>query len=223
MNTQSSYIRSEQNSSFLSNNNFTFTIITIGNSSVGKTSIINRLVNKSFNETVKPTIGVSDYLYTVSVDDKTANLKFFDTCGHEKYRSLTKQYFQIANGILVVFDLTDKKSFNALKDWFNDIENNCDPDKVKEIIVLGNKLDDHENRKVREKAVREMLTYYNCTHYYETSAKTGKGIESAIKTLAWKLIEKSENINDFSKSNEQRKRRHSIDSQGINTKKNKCC
>ena len=223
MNNQNSYITPEQNSSLLLNNNFSFNIITIGNSSVGKTSIINRLVHKSFNETVKPTIGVSDFIYTVAIDSKTANLKLFDTCGHEKYRALTKQYFLMADGILVVFDLTDKKSFDSLKEWFNDIENYCDPERVREIIVLGNKLDDNENRRVREKAVREMLTYYNCTHYYEISAKTGKGVESAIKTLAWKLIEKSENIDNFSKRDEERRRRYSIDSQGINTKKNRCC
>ena len=210
-----------QTSSTLTQPSYSFQLITVGNSSVGKTSLIHRIVYQQFTESLRPTIAISELPVVIVTDKGNANITLYDTCGHEKYISLTKNYYKSADGILLVFDLTDFKSFESLKMWIKDIELNADDNKLKEVIVLGNK-SDCDNAFIRENMVRELLSHYNYSYYYEVSAKTGKGVQSAVKTLVRNLIEVTQNKDDFSTKHRDIDGK-SIDSLGRNKKSNKCC
>ena len=209
-------------SSTLDHPSYSFQIITVGNSSVGKTSLIHRLVHQQFNEQAQPTVAISESPVVIVTDIGNASVTLYDTCGHEKYVSLTKNYYKVADGILLMFDLTDFKSFEALKTWIRDIEANSSDSKLKEVIVLGNKSDRCDSVVIKENAVRELLSHYNYSYYYEVSAKTGKGVQSAVKTLVRKLIETTQNKDEFSNKHKDIDGK-SIDSLGRNKKNNKCC
>lgn len=210
-----------QTAATLKQQSYSFQLITVGNPSVGKTSLIHRIAYQKFPETIEPTLAVSELPVVITTDKGNANISLYDTCGHEKYISLTRNYYKNADGILLMFDLTDFKSFESLKMWIKDIELNTDHNKLKEVIVIGNK-SDCDNVLIKESLVRELLVHYNYSYYYEVSAKTGKGVQSAVKTLVRKLIEMTQNKDDFSVKHRDIEGK-SIDSLGRNRKNNKCC
>ena len=125
-------------------------IIIIGDTGVGKSNFLNRFINGKFSQISQPTIGI-DYKSKIIVLPKTKqniNLQFWDTAGQERYRSLNKLYFQRVQGIILMYDITKRESFEDLGSWTKLIFDNLD---YIPIVLIGNKLDDAEqNRIVRE-------------------------------------------------------------------------
>lgn len=168
---------------------YQYKIILLGDIAVGKTSILSRFINNSFSEVYKCNVGVDFKAKTIYLDDKTgADLNIWDTCGEERFRGVSRQYYKDSNGILLVFDLTNHLSFEGLQSWFDDIYNFAMTGI--DIVLLGNKSDDIANRAVTIEEIKEMINdKINCS-YYEVSAKTGYNVTIAFEELAKKLNSK---------------------------------
>jgi len=162
-------------------------IIIIGDTGVGKSNFLNRFINGKFSQISQPTIGI-DYKSKIIVLPKTKqniNLQFWDTAGQERYRSLNKLYFQRVQGIILMYDITKRESFEGLGSWTKLIFDNLDNIPI---VLIGNKLDDAEqNRIVREEEGKSFANENNFL-FFETSALNGKNVNHAILSLCEKII-----------------------------------
>ena len=157
-------------------------LVFLGDSNVGKTSIIIRFCKNRFDENgTLATLSVAYSNKTIKVDPFTeVNMKIWDTAGQEKYRSMTRGYLRGAQGIFLVFDLSNKKSFNSLNSWLNEIKNS-DIDKNCVKILIGNKSDFQE--KEVDEAEANKFAQENNMQYLSVSAKDGVNIESMFEMM----------------------------------------
>ena len=170
-----------------------FSIILVGDSHVGKTSILKKFIDDEFNEETKCTISVDFRCKNLKIDKNLyASLKIFDTAGQEKYRSLTKSYYKQAQGIILVFDLTNEISFSKLNKWINEINENTEN---VVIILVGNKADSSD-RKV-DKINADNYAKERNIKYIETSAKEGTNILLLFEELAIDMNKKKEDDNSI--------------------------
>ena len=146
-------------------------IVTLGDSMVGKTSIVYRYFENKFNESILSTIGIDFKTKYIKVRDASVKVLIWDTAGQEKFRNIAKQYYQGANGVLLVFDVSDRKSFERIEYWLNEIKENNKIDSMYAVIV-ANKIDLVGERVIsRDEA--EKYAEKNNISYFEVSAKTG--------------------------------------------------
>ena len=149
-----------------------YKLIFLGDQNVGKSSILNRFLNDTFVEEYQATIGLDFQSKNVQIENQDIHLLLYDTAGQEKFRSLIPMYTRDANIILLVYDITNKESFNNLSLWLKDLTNiNFD-----EVIfcIVGNKIDLSDKRVV----VKEEGEKFGEEHdfiFQEVSAKTGEG------------------------------------------------
>ena len=200
-----------------------FGVILLGNSSVGKTSILNKFVDDIFSNKTQCTIDVGLKLKNLKIDKNLyAQLNIYDTAGQEKYRSLTKSYYNRANGIILVFDLTNENSFNDLNSWMREINDNVGN---VEIILVGNK-SDLGNRQVTKYKAENYAKEKNLK-YIETSAKEGTNILLLFEDLSIGMNkrrneESSSNV-EFNSVESYVVRRETLNKQLQNEKEAKCC
>ena len=168
------------------NYQYIFKLILIGNSGVGKSCILNRYIKHTFEETYKCTIGVDFLMKTLTINNQTVKLQIWDTAGQEKYKSMVSSYYRGANVALIVFDLTSHESFDALPIWIQNYYKNG-PEQ-KNIILIGNKKDMIEDRKVTEEEAKSFSETNNMM-YFETSAKDGENIDYVFNYATEKLLE----------------------------------
>ena len=162
-------------------------LLIIGNSTVGKTSILTRYSSKNFNENYLATVGVDFFSKDETIDNKIIRVKIWDTAGQERYKSFTKCFFQKAQGIILVYDVTNQKSYKDLQYWIDSLKSNMYKDISNvPIIIIGNKID-LPKRVVNKETANSYANEHNF-HYYETSAKTGEGIDLAIRELVKKVM-----------------------------------
>ena len=166
---------------------YIFKLILIGSSGVGKSSILQRYIQKLFNAEYTCTIGVDFFMKTINIRDKSIKLQLWDTAGTEKFKSITTGYYRGANAAFVVFDLTSKSSFDSVSDWIENYYKNSNPDSEKHVILIGNKSDLKENREVTQEQI-DNFTLNNKIKYFETSAKNGENIEECFYFIAEKLM-----------------------------------
>lgn len=165
-----------------------FKIILLGDVAVGKTSVLSRFTKNSFSVDYKCSVGVDLESKTVFIDEKTgALLIFWDTCGEERFRSVSRQYYKDANGILLIFDLTNRISFENLQTWLDDIKDYGMKDV--DICILGNKVDNETKRVVPFIEAKDFADSHLCS-YFEVSSKEGTNITLAFESLAKSLINK---------------------------------
>lgn len=162
-----------------------YKFIVIGSSGVGKTAIIKRLTEDTYDEHIMSTIGVEYDSTTIQCGDKSVQLQIWDTAGQEKFQSISKAYYRNSVGILLVYDITNRKSFDQLNLWVNEAQRLCDPNAV--IHLIGNKADLDSMRVV---TIAEALSFANSheMQYIETSAKNGENIDQAFVRTATELI-----------------------------------
>ena len=162
-------------------------LLIIGDGSVGKTSILRRFIQNTFSSNYISTMGIDFYTKDIILDQKKIHLKIWDTAGQERYRSLTRGFFKNGQGILIVYAINNKESFNGLNYWIDSIKNNSNLDnKNLPAIILGNKIDLQHREVSKEDA--ENFAKINNYDYYEVSAKTGEGIDESIKILIQKVM-----------------------------------
>lgn len=163
-----------------------YKIIIIGDTCVGKTSIINKYVDDTFTDHIPQTIGVEYKTKNIIIDSSEYKLQIYDTAGQEIFKSITSSYYRIADGVIVAFDLTNETSFNNVPQWIKDF---IEAYEQKPMIIVGNKYDESEKRKVDQETAQKFATSQKIA-YYETSAKTGQFIEDSFTKLA-ELIHKN--------------------------------
>ena len=159
-----------------------FKIIVIGESRVGKTSLIKRYTKDQFGGVYLTTVGIDFQNKTIEIEDKKVKLQVWDTAGQERFRNVAKNYFQSTQGFLLVFDITDKESFQKLNDfWIGQLKMNA-PEKAKSVLV-GNKSDLAGQRQVSIEDAEEFAKDNNLK-YYEVSAKEGTKVVELFFYLA---------------------------------------
>jgi Ras-related protein Rab-8A len=171
--------------------NITLKILTIGESGVGKTCVLRRFVENKFMKNHLATIGIDFKTKTVQYGGSSIKLKIWDTAGQERFRNITNQYYKGADGIALIFDVTDRKSFDKIKEWMMQIRCNTQADEIG-LVLMGNKCD-FESREVTPED-GEKLGQELGIKYYETSALDGKNINEAFNYLTGEIMKKK-NLN----------------------------
>ena len=198
---------------------FSFKILFLGEIGVGKTCIINRYVKNIFINDQTPTIGIDYKSKIVIYNSKKIKLKIFDTSGQERFHTLTKNYYRGADGIIMVFDLKRSETFDELTYWMEEINKNCDKNKIG-LILVGNKNDGNlDERKISREQGNKIAELYNFI-YIETSAVTNDNIKECFDLMVKTLFEK--NVNDCNniKNNNEEKEDIDIDkNKEVNDKK----
>jgi len=169
-----------------SNYQYIFKLILIGDSGVGKSCILQRYMKHSFEESYKCTIGVDFLMKSIVINGQTVKLQLWDTAGQEKYKSMVSSYYRGANVALIVFDITNHKSFDNLPLWIENFYKNG-PEQ-KNIILIGNKNDLVNQRQVTQEEA-EAFSETNNMMYFETSAKDGNNIDYVFNYAAERLLE----------------------------------
>ena len=166
-------------------------ILLIGDSTVGKSSILRKFIDNKFEETSTSTIGVDFRFKIINKKEKKINLRIWDPSGQERYRSLTQNYYRNANGIIFIFDLTNYTTFENIQNWLT--ESKMCESQAKYLLV-GNKVDLEEKKdKNLTKEIIETFAEKNNMKYYEISAKTGINIDKIFKKMVdLILVDKSE-------------------------------
>ena len=205
-----------------SNNVYQFKIILIGDSAVGKTSLINRFMGSEFQENITCTINADFKLKSLSLDASNGvDLTVWDTCGQEKYRSMTRQYFKDAQGIVLVYDVNNENSFKGLPLWLNEVKTNCNNNNVS-IVLVGNKID--LNERVISKEEGNEFAQTNGLMYVETSSKDGININTPFENLSNDIIQKiKQNQNGYNAQNLKKIERYEIEREREREKEVKCC
>ena len=159
----------------------TYKIVVVGASGVGKTSMVQRLVDKIYSDDKQPTIGVEFKCFQTTLGEDTVKLNIWDTAGQEKFRSVSKAYFRNAIGALLVFSISDKRSFDELDGWLNDLQSLASPNAA--IILVGNKCDLEEKREVSNSDA-EVFAQRHGLEFIETSALDTTNIDETFIKLA---------------------------------------
>ena len=207
-------------------NELSFKLIFIGDSNVGKTTLINKYVNGTFSEEIPPTIGLESKTKTIDIRGLKAKLQIWDTAGQEKFNSLSKQYFQNSDGILLVFDVTNKDSFNNIKKWYDDVIS-YSGDKAKKLLI-GNKNDMKDSVKVTKDEITKFIKANNLK-FIETSAKDNTNVEEAFKKIIDLIVGKMQNDELLEEFGVNAKKEHSMSLSNstfnnmTGEKKKKCC
>jgi small GTP-binding protein len=162
---------------------------TIGNfnNNNGKTCLLKRLIDGTFTGDNASTIGVEFDSLILNIDNRKVKLQIWDTAGQERFRSISKTYYRNAVGVVLVFDLTGRKSFDSLTSWLTDIHALCDSNAVTQLI--GNK-SDLSARRVVTMVEAEAFAKQHQMGYMETSAKIGENVREAFVHVAATIMNK---------------------------------
>lgn len=160
-------------------------VVLIGNSGVGKSSFLTKFVDNAFDVTLIKTIGIDFKTKTIHVDGKTVKLHVWDTAGQERFWSVTPAYCRNADGIILMYDIRDVKSFKDISFWVDKLSEYAPPDV--EMMLLGSKLDLAAERVVKEDMGKEQARKINAI-FSEVSSVTGENIEEAIRSLVQSIL-----------------------------------
>jgi Ras-related protein Rab-8A len=156
-------------------------LLLIGDSGVGKSCLLLRFSDDSFTPSFITTIGIDFKIRTIELEGKRIKLQIWDTAGQERFRTITTAYYRGAMGILLVYDVTDEKSFSNIRNWIRNIEQHATESVNK--MLIGNKSDMVDKKVIDTSKGKALAEEYNIK-FLETSAKTGAGVEDAFITLA---------------------------------------
>jgi len=156
-------------------------IIILGSSTVGKSSLYLRYFNNKFNVNTMVTVGVDFKTKYFKFDEKEIKINFVDTAGQEKYRAISKNYLKGTDGVIFVFDLTKKETFQLIADWMQFMKEHNKMNIGK--ILFGNKNDLISEREISYDEGKNLANELKC-NYYEGSAKTGENIEILMQEIA---------------------------------------
>ncbi|GMH39247.1 hypothetical protein BSKO_07145 [Bryopsis sp. KO-2023] len=163
-------------------------VIILGDSGVGKTSLMNQYVNKKFSSQYKATIGADFLSKEVQIDGSLVTLQIWDTAGQERFQSLGVAFYRGADCCVIVYDVNSNKSFENLEHWKEQFLLQADPANKDTFpfVILGNKIDQdpEQNRAVSEYKARRWCSSNGGIPHFETSAKEGVNVDSAFETIA---------------------------------------
>lgn len=193
-----------------------FKLLIIGDSGVGKSSLLLRFADNTFSGSYITTIGVDFKIRTVEIEGERVKLQIWDTAGQERFRTITSTYYRGTHGVIVVYDVTSGDSFANVKRWLHEIEQNCD---VVNRILVGNK-NDAPDRKVVLTEDAQRFADQMGIKLFETSAKDNINVEEMFMAIT-KLVLKTK---------KERRERQAIQNndtvnlrKGPKQNKRKCC
>jgi len=170
-----------------------FKLLLIGDSGVGKTCILFRFSDDAFNTTFISTIGIDFKIKTIELRGKKIKLQIWDTAGQERFHTITTSYYRGAMGIMLVYDITNSKSFDNIAKWLRNIQEHANEDVEK--MILGNKCD-MEDKRVIPKERGEAIARENGIRFLETSAKTNINIDKAFIELSESILDKTIDVQE---------------------------
>ena len=162
--------------------------IVIGASGGGKTSILRRLAENRFLKGTQSTVGIEYFTYQATLEGQPVKLMLWDTAGQERFYTIAKAYFRGAIGVILVFDICDRKSFDQLPKWLRDARIEADPNCI--VMLVGNKVDLADRRCVSREEAEEFARTHDM-EYLETSAKKGTNIEEVFLRSATEILHKA--------------------------------
>uniref|UniRef100_A0A7S2N4U8 Ras-related protein Rab-1A n=1 Tax=Helicotheca tamesis TaxID=374047 RepID=A0A7S2N4U8_9STRA len=193
-----------------------FKLVLIGDSGVGKSCLLLRFADDAFTESYISTIGVDFRFRTVKIDKKTVKLQIWDTAGQERFRTITSAYYRGADGIIMVYDVTSKDSFDHVNDWMKEVNRYASEGTCK--LLVGNKSDRTADKIVKEEEAKEFADELGIA-FLETSAKSAKNVEEAFLTMAGELIKQRAERG----SNGDDKQKVSLNGEGRSQVMSNCC
>ena len=185
-----------------------YKVVLVGDSGVGKTNILLRSLNKEFNQNTKATVGVEFGSINITIDNKIVKGQIWDTAGQERYRAITSAYYRGAHGALIVYDVTQRDTFDSIDKWISDLRSNTDERLV--ITIIGNKIDLVDKRQVtteegQAKAKEKEVAFIETSAFSNTNVF--KAFEEILNKIyiAYKPVENDlknmiDNDEDYSKS-----------------------
>jgi Ras-related protein Rab-8A len=158
-----------------------YKLLLIGDSGVGKTSLLFRFAEDAFNATFISTIGIDFKIRTIDIDGKKIKLQVWDTAGQERFRTITTAYYRGAMGIILVYDVTCQTSFDNIRNWIKNTDEHASNDVEK--MILGNKCDIEGKRVITFEKGERLAQEYG-VKFYETSARESVNVETAFIEFA---------------------------------------
>ena len=169
-----------------------YKILLLGDSTVGKTCFLLRFMEDSFIDLHMATIGLDYKLKTMILEEqKIVKVQIWDTAGQDKFRAITRNYYKGASGIILIFDVTNIKSFENIKKWINEIKEEISENVS--IVLIGNKIDNVKERKITKEQGEKIANEIG-TKFFETSSKTGEGINESVFYLVKIIYENDPEI-----------------------------
>jgi Ras-related protein Rab-2A len=168
-----------------------FRVIIVGDTGVGKSCILMRFSEDKFNENHDVTIGVEFGTRSLKVNNQTIKLQIWDTAGQESFRSITRSFYRRADGVLLVYDVTARHTFENCTHWMQEIRQNGNEDVI--IYLVGNQVDlieSGQSSEVLTKDAESFVKQHNLSGYIETSAKSGMNVEKAFSEFCKILVQK---------------------------------
>ena len=160
-------------------------IMLIGDSNVGKTSLLKKYIDNEYSKNYITTVGMDFQMKCLNINNKKIKLQIWDTAGQERYRIVAKNYFNSSDGFIIVYDMTKRLSFDNVNNWIEQISDIA-PNHSK-CIIFGNKNDLKDMRQVETKEGKDLAKKYNFK-FYETSALSGININEGFETLAMEIV-----------------------------------
>ena len=196
------------------NDDSVYKVLILGDSSVGKTCFLLKYTDKVFNEVYMSTIGLDYRLKTLTLKNgKKVKLQIWDTAGQDRFRTITKNYYKGANGIILIYDVTSTETYENVENWISQIKEEASPNVV--IYLVGNKVDMEDKRKVTTEEGQKIADENNLP-FIETSAKSDININETFDNLVEKM--------DSVFSNLEKKDSVAISGNNLNKdNKKKCC
>ena len=169
-------------------------LILVGDSNVGKTSIINRYISDEFKEAILPTLSSNYSLKTINTEKSTVRLQIWDTVGEEKYRSIVPMFYRGSQAAFIVYAIDDLKSFQSVDSYVESLQSHLDPQSLA-LFLIANKIDKEDDRQISSDDGEAYAQKINAT-YIEVSAFSGQGISEAFTLAAAQIT----NINIYQPS-----------------------
>ncbi|XP_018412690.1 PREDICTED: ras-related protein Rab-43 isoform X4 [Nanorana parkeri] len=165
---------------------FLFKIVLIGDAGVGKTCVVQRFKSGVFVERQGSTIGVDFTDRNKNLAGEKVQLQIWDTAGQERFRTITQSYYRSANGAIIAYDISKKKSFESVPRWIEDVKKYAGSNIVQ--LLIGNKSDIHDLREVPLQDAENLAKHYDIISVIETSAKISSNVEEAFVKMAMELM-----------------------------------
>ena len=159
-------------------------VVLLGNEGVGKTSLIGQIKDHRYNSNTNATVGAMFVNKELALDGQKYEIQIWDTAGQERYRTVAPIYFRDAHGILLVYDVTNRKSFEDMNYWFNEVVTKGEKNAA--VVIVGNKCDLPESTVEMKEAL--LLAEERNSRHLSVSAKTGEAVEEAFKLLLRQVL-----------------------------------
>lgn len=184
------------------NNTKLFKLLLIGDQAVGKSCLLYRYVDNVFSLNLMGTAGIDMKQKIITIEDKEVKLNIYDSAGHDRFRSIAKNMCSKTDGIIIIYDITDKNTFESVNMWVKSITKEIESGI--EVLLIGNKIDLVNQRVVSTEEGNELSKKYNIP-FIETSAKESLNVEKAFLQIANSLYKKSKIKEQTEEKNNKRK------------------